>query len=129
VEGRLSAVYAAEEARWWTLPTEPVSHGTFRYVHARALVPPLVTMRAQGGGPPIELTPRYVTADLAADPQPQQWGEEWDETRYVVPLVPRLSGRGSLPVVYAGTGSPVELAQTDVDGALVLLTPTDICTP
>ncbi|MPZ29124.1 MAG: S8 family serine peptidase, partial [Micromonosporaceae bacterium] len=129
LEGVLSGEYGAREPHWWTLPTEPVHHGTFRYINAQVRVPSLVTMRALGGGAPLDLHPRYVAADLAVAGQWQTWGDgaASGEARQTVPLVAHLPEQGTLPVVYAGGGTAGELAGAGVDGALVLLTPTDIC--
>src|SRR5690606_2997950 len=59
------------EPHWWVVPTGPVGQGEFRFLSGSAHVPPLVTMRAVGGGPAVDLHPRYVTAD-AAVPGPAQ---------------------------------------------------------
>lgn len=127
LSGNLTATYGTQDPRWWTLPTEPVSHGTFTYVNQQALVPPLVTMRATGHGKPFALRPRYVTADVAVPGRAQVWGSAPGESRYTVPMVPHLPERGVVPIVSAGAGTPDELARFRTGGALVLLTPTDIC--
>ncbi|HEX5997026.1 MAG TPA: hypothetical protein VFY84_17940, partial [Jiangellales bacterium] len=128
LDGSLSAVYGTSEPHWWTLPTKPVSQGTFRYINAQVLVPPLVTMRALGNGSVDDLHPRYVTADRAVDLYAQTWGDDAvDQTRWIVPLVPHLPAKGEFRVVYAGNGTATEMAGAKVRGAVVLLTPTDIC--
>lgn len=125
--GDLSGGYGTQDPRWWTLPTGPVDHGTFTYANQQVLMPPLVTMRATGQGYPFDLHPRYVTADVAVDGQAQSWGIGPGESRYTVPMVPHLPELGRVPIVYAGAGTPDEVARFRTGGALVLLTPTDIC--
>ncbi|WP_121715828.1 S8 family serine peptidase [Streptomyces sp. E5N91] len=120
--------YRATEANWWVLPTGKVSEGTLTHDFYHSATTPVVTMRATGGGSPFDLSARYVTPDAALS-ETQGWLRDNGNpsTRQASIPVPRLPVEGHLPVVHAGAGTPAELADVDVRGKLVLLTPTDIC--
>src|SRR5690606_27968847 len=114
------------EPNWWTLETDKPRTGTFEYRNQATLVPPLVTMRAVGGGgSPIDLDPRYVAVDysVAGDWQSARNGDSRQET----PVVLRFNNKGNLSVVYAGTGTDVELAAAQPKGKAVLIRAVDIC--
>ncbi|CAM5292579.1 MULTISPECIES: S8 family peptidase [Streptomyces] len=120
--------YRAAEPNWWVLPTGKVSEGSLTHDFYTSGTTPVVTMRATGGGASAALSARYVTPDAALS-ESQGWLRDNGDpsTRQASIPVPRLPVEGHLPVVHAGTGSPAELADVDVRGKLVLLTPTDIC--
>ena len=132
----LTADYVGGEPRWWVLPTDPVDQGTLAVDTNMVLVPALTTLRAVGSGPPITLETRYVSPEATVSGGRQGWVVDVDpETdtqiingRYIQLPVPRLTAKGTVPVVHAGTGTPGELAAAEVSGKLVLLTATDICT-
>ncbi len=121
--------YDAEETNWWVVPTAKVSMGTLTNDFSSSAVTPVVTMRATGGGAALRLSPRYVSPD-ATLAQSQRWlrNDKGDmSARQAAVPVPRLPVEGSLPVAYAGSGTAAELADADVRGKLVLMTPSDIC--
>lgn len=124
----LSFDYKAAEPNWWVLPTGKVSQGTLTHDFYSVGTTPVITMRATGGGSSSILSARYVTPDAALS-ESQGWLRDNGDpsTREASIPVPRLPVKGDLPVVYAGSGSAAELADADVRGKLVLLTPTDIC--
>ncbi|MDX3352794.1 S8 family serine peptidase [Streptomyces sp. ME01-24h] len=124
----LQADYKAGEPNWWVLPTGKVSTGTFTHDFYSARTTPVVTMRATGGAAPTALSARYVTPDVSLS-ETQMWAQSDGDPsfREAAIKVPRLPVKGHLPVVYGGGGSAAELADVDVKGKLVLLTPTDIC--
>ncbi|GGT64349.1 hypothetical protein GCM10010207_74470 [Streptomyces atratus] len=112
---------------WWTLPTEKVRTGTLTEEISTVQTTPVVTMKATGGGAPFSLAARYRTPDVSLVGS-QTWLEDGKSVRRNVSVpIARLPIKGDLPVVYAGTGTASELADTDARGKLVLLTPTDIC--
>ncbi|HLU46074.1 MAG TPA: S8 family serine peptidase [Natronosporangium sp.] len=132
----LESTYAGGEPHWWVLPTGPVDQGTLTVDTYAVLVPVLTTLRAVGSGPPLTLDSRYVSPEATVPGGRQGWVVDVDpETgtqiingRYIQLPVPRLTAKGTVPVVHAGTGTPEELAAAGVSGKLVLLTATDICT-
>lgn len=124
----VSLDYRASEANWWVLPTGKVSTGTFTHDFYSSRTTPVVSLRTTGRGVPTSLSARYGTPDATLS-ETQMWlNDDGDPSfREASIPVPRLPVEGHLPVVYAGTGSAADLANADVKGKLVLLTPTDIC--
>ncbi|MEV7324581.1 S8 family peptidase [Streptomyces sp. NPDC093970] len=124
----LSYDYKAADPNWWVLPTGKVTQGTFTHDFYSSAATAVTTLRATGGGASTGLSARYVTPNAALS-ETQAWLRDNGDptTREASIPVPRLPVKGDLPVVYAGSGSPAELAQAGVRGKLVLLTPTDIC--
>ncbi|TWD13593.1 subtilisin family serine protease [Streptomyces sp. T12] len=124
----LQADYKASDPNWWVLPTNKVSMGTFTHDFYSARTTPVVTLRTTGGATPLSLSARYVTPNASLD-ETQVWLRDNGDLSFreaAIP-VPRLPVKGHLSVVYAGTGSAAELADLDVRGKLVLLTPSDLC--
>lgn len=120
--------YRAAEINSWVLPTGKVSQGTLTHDFYDSGTTSVVTMTATGGGAPSGLSARYVTPNSALA-ESQAWLRDTGDpsTRQASIPVPRLPVEGSLPVVYAGSGTPAELANANARGKLVLLTPADIC--
>ncbi|MEV1171675.1 S8 family serine peptidase [Nonomuraea sp. NPDC049784] len=83
------------------LPTRKVTQGTFDLTGRFQLGAPAIRMKVPGGP---DLTPRYLNVN---------------------PETPKLDGRASLPLVYAGTGT--DFSALDVRGKLVLLNLEDLC--
>ncbi len=124
----VDAGYGTHDLTWWALPTPAVKVGTLTYDTYHALVTPMVTMRAFGGGAPIDLAARYGTPDVSIPGGMQQWKQgELTVARDVWLAVPRLPVAGSATVVYGGTGAAAELSKVDHRRRLVLIKPTDIC--
>ncbi|MGH3682042.1 MAG: PA domain-containing protein, partial [Natronosporangium sp.] len=128
VSSSLTGSYQAGDLNWWVTPTEPVTVGTLSFANQQVEIPPLLSIQAVGRGGWLSLHPRYATPDVSVPGGTQQWqdGEETLSRSIRLP-VPRLAGIRPATLVHAGTGSAEELAQAGVRGALVLLTPTDIC--
>lgn len=130
VTSRLTGWHENEEARWWTLPTEPVTLGSFSFDSRHVLAPSTVEMRTFGSGFSV-LHPRYGTADVTASGGRQQWQNEDGsfQGRTVRLPVPRLAARRPVRLVDAGAGLPEELAAATLtlDGAVALIRPADIC--
>lgn len=124
----LQADYQAGEPHWWVLPTAKVSMGAFTHDFYSSQTTPVVTLRATGGAAPTNLSARYVTPDVSMG-ETQMWFDSDGDPifREAAIPIPRLPVKGHLPVVYGGGGSAAELADVDVRGKLVLLTPSDIC--
>ncbi|WP_338702568.1 S8 family peptidase [Streptomyces sp. Q6] len=123
----LSVDYQAREtANWWALPTGKVRTGTLTQHTYSVRTTPLVTMKAVGGGDAFDLSARYQTPDATLQTASilvgatQGYGESDAK-------IPRLPTKGRVPVVHAGAGTAAEIADLDVDGKLVLITPTDLC--
>lgn len=100
----------------WILPTaRAVTIGSFHYDSEWTLGAPPVTMSVRGpGGFPLH--PMYW------DYNPQR--------STTAPIFRRFSGRQTLPLVAAGTGTRKDFSQVDAHGKLVLLkvSPGSICT-
>lgn len=130
LEATLSAGYGAADPNWWLLPSQPVTVGTVNYSGNFTLVPSPVTLRAVGGGPSLNLAPRYATPEISVPGPEGQWvddeGNTWYEPGATLP-VPKLVSNRPLLVVDGGTGSAADLAAAQVAGAVVLIQPTDIC--
>ncbi|MGW6014372.1 S8 family serine peptidase [Streptomyces sp. NPDC055210] len=123
----LAVAYGAQDPHWWALPTGKPRTGTLTHSLYSVRTTPVVTLRAVGGGKPFTLPARYQTPD-ASLLGAQIWMDGPGIGLHDIAIpVPRLRTQGRVPVVYAGTGSATELADADVRGKLVLLTPTDIC--
>ncbi|MBB5786086.1 S8 family peptidase [Jiangella mangrovi] len=103
LEATLTGDYGAEN--FWITPTAPVGTGTLELTSQLVLGPPPLTLQTMGARP-LTLTPRYRSADATE---------------------PRLDRRRPLPVVDGGRGD--DLSGVDAEGALVLMTPDDLCTP
>ncbi len=114
---------------WWVLPTDEVTVGSFGASHTAVLVPPMLTMRLVGGGPPVRLQPRYADVSYSVPAGTLEWTENGQQVRQQTQVpVPRFTGsRGPVRLVHAGLGTPEHLDAVDVDGAVVLMTATDIC--
>ncbi|HEY8452295.1 MAG: S8 family serine peptidase [Micromonosporaceae bacterium] len=114
---------------WWALPTDEVTVGSFGGAHTAVLVPPMVRMRLVGGGSPVMLTPRYADLAYSVPAGTQQWtvGNQQVGRPIQVP-VPRFTPTTKpVTLVHAGLGTPADLDAVNVDGAVVLMTATDIC--
>ncbi|WP_053203489.1 S8 family serine peptidase [Jiangella muralis] len=101
------ATGATSATSFWMTPTDPVDAGTLELTSQQVLGPPLLSMQTLGARP-LTLRPRYRSADIT---------------------VPKLDTVRPFPVVDAGSGTPEEQAGADVAGALVLISPDDLCTP
>ncbi|NBE83302.1 S8 family peptidase [Micromonospora rubida] len=89
----------------WLLPTKPVRQGVFQAFSQHLLGAPQIAMSVRGPRG-LDLHPRYQAADA---------------------VLPKLDGRRTLPVVYAGTGTTEDFAAVDAKGKLVLLDLSDAC--
>ncbi|MPZ25467.1 MAG: S8 family serine peptidase [Micromonosporaceae bacterium] len=128
VSSSLTSTYQDGDPSWWVTPTEPVTVGTLSFASQQVEVPSLLSIDAIGRGGSLTLHPRYATPDVSVPGGTQQWQDgEATVSRQVRLPMPRLAALRPSTLVHAGTGSAEELAEAEVDGALVLLTPTDIC--
>jgi len=103
VRSELAPEYGSHN--YWLLPTKPVTLGEFHLSTHQLRGAQPVTMSVLRHGH-SSLHPRYQVAD---------------ET------VPMLKGRGTVALRYAGLGRPEDLDKIAARGALVLITPTDVC--
>ncbi|MEU2250661.1 S8 family peptidase [Streptomyces sp. NPDC019224] len=119
---------ARETSHWWALPTGKVRTGTLTQNTYSVRTTPVVTMKAVGGGPALDLAARYQTPDTAlVTVEGRQLPSGLLARQEAVAAIPRLATEGRVPVVDAGSGTPAELAAAGVDGKLVLMRPTDLC--
>ncbi|WP_117215230.1 S8 family peptidase [Allorhizocola rhizosphaerae] len=124
VTSEMETKYGTHDVTRWALPTPAVTMGKLTYDTYHVLVTPMVTLRAFGGGAPIDLAARYATPDVSVYGGGQQWS---GGSRDVYLAIPRLPVDGKLGVVHAGAGTAAELSKVDARGKLVLIKPADIC--
>ncbi|MEV0144365.1 MULTISPECIES: S8 family serine peptidase [unclassified Nonomuraea] len=90
---------------YWLLPTRKITQGTFHVAGQFMRGAPVISMTVREGDRRT-LHPRYQ------DLEPQR---------------PKLDGRRTIPLAYAGHGQAADLAGVDVRGKLVLLDLGDLC--
>jgi hypothetical protein len=101
-DGYSSITFSSYGDYWWATPTQPVTLGSFHLSTEWILGKPMLTM-AVTAPEPLALHPMYP--DLAAD----------------VGAVVRFSGRKTLPLAYAGTGTRKDFTGLNVHGKLVMI--------
>jgi subtilisin family serine protease len=93
----------------WTLPTVKPTVGSFYAYSQQVHITPRLSMRIAGRHTTLDA--RYQTPNAAVSDD----------------KILRFDGRHTLPVVYAGRGTPEDIAGLDLRGKLALLDLSDIC--